>query len=70
MTLPEGKPTARTAQWDVVIDELMAFQAIVRIRTSAGWTLHSWNIFIEMRGGGRITPYPTEMICSLWRRDE
>jgi hypothetical protein len=56
------------AEWDVVQDKLSAFQAVIRLRSADGWELHSWNIFEVTEGGGRITPYLTPYVASVWRR--
>lgn len=58
-----------TAQWEASGDLLTALGTTIRSRASNGWKLHSWNIFTQMEGGGRITPYPVEMFYAVWKRE-
>jgi hypothetical protein len=57
---PEKKYT------EVAIDTLESFQSLCRLRLEDGWILHSWNMFTEVRGGGRIGHYEQQMVASLW----
>jgi hypothetical protein len=58
-----------STEWKVIKDRLSAFEPIVRMQTGDGWTLHSWNIWSALVGGGRISPYPEEFVCSVWSRE-
>ena len=55
-------------EWDASGDTLLALRPTIRLRAADGWELHSWNIFTEMRGGGRISPYSQSMFYAVWRR--
>jgi hypothetical protein len=54
-------------EWEVIRDTMATFQTYIRLR-SPEWTLHSWHPFIEVCGGGRVSPYEEQMICSVWWR--
>ena len=55
--------------WGLIVDTLSAFQSVVRLNSANGWTLHSWNYFTEVCGGGRISPYTEHMVASLWFKE-
>jgi hypothetical protein len=56
-------------EWEVVQDTMASFQSLIRLR-SDDWNLHSWNVFTSTRGGGNISPYSVDMVCSVWQRKE